>query len=166
MLGQRILDRSRKKLALRRYPTEREWARGQPIDWQDACMVFAIAANTRGGVVGNSMAAMVAEANASGVPISLRTFKRQVKHLQAHGVVWQDRKNPVRTERGPRGQASTWFIRPAKRMPHDARIGDALPEPPSGQTRYQQWLNAHPDTSAAIGRMNARIQAQSPLSPF
>jgi hypothetical protein len=154
-ISQTVLDRSRKKLATLDYPTELEWAEAQPEIWRDACKVFAIASNTRGGVVGKSMAAMVSESNAAGVTMSLRTFKRHVAHLQAHGIVYQDAL-PVEWNLDAedyRRQASTWLLRLCERMPETVKLSDTVV--PRQRQSIDAWCKVRGivDADSIVGRL-------------
>lgn len=116
------------------FPTEREWAMAQPPEWQYACLALAIASNTRGGVVGKSGAHIVREANAAGVEISLRSFKRRMPVLQAHGVIYKDEKRPVRQPDGTYAERpSTWLFHLDRVMPQGVPV-----------TSRERWHNQRP----------------------
>ena len=73
------------------------------------------------------MTQIAREANQAGIPMSVRTFKRHVAHLQAHGVVYQDEARPSLTGDGRHQQKpSTWLLRLDQRMPDGARLSDAV----------------------------------------
>jgi hypothetical protein len=117
-INQMFAERTRKHIANSIAPTEREWALSQPTEWQYACLAFAVASNTRGGVVGKSEERIVRESNEAGIQISLRTFKRRVSLLQAHGIVYMDERRPVNNGDGKFSQrASTWLLNLDRRMP-------------------------------------------------
>jgi hypothetical protein len=122
-IQRRLTERTQKRVANSCAPSEAEWAKAQPIRWRYACLAFAIASNTRGGVVGKSEAQIVREANAQGVPLTLRTFKRRVAVLQAYGIVYMDEKRAVQVDHGRFQQpGSTWIIRLDARMPDDVPL--------------------------------------------
>lgn len=113
-----MAERVGKHVALAPRPTEREWALSQPAEWQYACLAFAIASNTRGGVVGKPERLIVSEANAAGIEISLRTFKRRVAVLQARGIIFKDEPRPDHLANGMFSQrASTWLLHLDRIMP-------------------------------------------------
>lgn len=141
-VGSTLLESSSKRLSVLNRPSEVEWAQSQPDIWRDACMVFAVCSNTRGGVAGKSMAQMVSEAQAKDVLISLRSFKRKVAHLQAYGVVYQDRMPPEVDESGRfTQQASTWLIRVSEVMPEHVKPTDTVV--PRQRMSVPDWMDAN-----------------------
>lgn len=137
-VGRAFLLHSKKTTANANWPSERQWALRQPQQWRDACLCFAAASNTRGGVVGKNMAQIVREANQAGIRMSLRTFKRHVAQLQAHGVIYQDEARPSLKDDGKHQQKpSTWLLRFAERMPDSVRLSD--PAVPRFRPDARQW---------------------------
>ena len=136
-----MLERSRKRAAELDRPTEHDWALSQPVKWRDACMIFAMASNTRGGVVGWSMQAMLANA---GNPMSLRTFTRQVASLQEHGIVYQDEKRSLYSDTTDLySQApSTWFLFLDRVMPRGVRLTGKY-RAPSFPQRIARYCDEH-----------------------
>ena len=136
-----LAERTRKHAAGADYPTEREWALSQPPEWQYACPAFAIASNTRGGVVGKSERRIVSEANLAGIEISLRTFMRRVAVLQARGIIFKDEPRPDHLANGMFSQrASTWLLRLDRTMPRGV--------PVTGPERWQnmtpsEWMDGN-----------------------
>lgn len=129
-INRMMTERQEKKAAECQWPTEREWCSAQPHYWRRACQVFAIASNTRGGVVDKSMRVMVEEAKRAGVRISLATFQRHTAHLQAWGLVFQDDFSPRYDEllETYNQRPSTWIIRLNTVMPDHVRLTD-IPSP-------------------------------------
>lgn len=140
-----MLERSKKRVAACDCPTEMEWVQAQPVYWQRSCLVFALAANTRGGVVGKSMEQIVKEANAAGVKVSLRSFKTDVAYLQHYHVVYQDESIPYQYRDGEFVQRpSTWVIRLNEVMP-DIRLADELPADSRPWPDGVKWVEGKPE---------------------
>lgn len=140
--GLPFLIHAKKTTANANWPTELQWAESQPQQWRDACLCFAAASNTRGGVVSKNMTQIVREANDAGIRMSLRTFKRHVAQLQAHGVVYQDEARPSLKDDGKHQQKpSTWLLRLGERMPDSVRLSD--PAVPRYRTTERQWCAMH-----------------------
>lgn len=140
-IARTFLIHAKKTTANANWPTEREWAESQPHQWRRACRAFAVASNTRGGVVGKSMAVIVSEANHAGIVISLRTFKHHAAMLQACGIVYLDEQRPFYDEdRGDYAQkGSTWFLHLDRRMPPGVKL-TATPQPkPDQETLFLNW---------------------------
>lgn len=111
---------NRAKTSLR--PTERVWAMAQPHYWRRACLAFAVASNTRGGVVGKSLVQIARDARRAGIPVSLRTVERHIPLLQSYGVIYQDEGKPVQDGLDSyRQRPSTWLLRLGERMPDHVR---------------------------------------------
>jgi hypothetical protein len=156
-VGLLFLIHSKKTIANANWPTEREWALRQPQQWHDACLCFAAASNTRGGVVGKNMTQIVREANQAGITMSLRTFKRHVAQLQAHGVVYQDEARPSLKDDGKHQQKpSTWLLRLAERMPDSVRLSD--PATPRHRPNAREWC--------VMNGIDTRPVPQSDDAPF
>lgn len=123
-----MLGRSKNRAGLLNLhvPPEREWAEAQPLRWRDTCLAFAIASNTRGGVVGKSLQTITREANNAGIPISVATMKRHVPVLQAYGVIYLDEKNPVYREAQQDfvQYGSTWIFNLNQVMPKGVKYND------------------------------------------
>jgi hypothetical protein len=137
-----FLIHAKKTTANANWPTEHQWAARQPAQWRDACLCFAVASNTRGGIVGKNMTQIVREANQAGIRMSLRTFKRHVAQLQAHGVIYQDEARPSLKDDGQHQQKpSTWLLRFGERMPDGVRLSD--PAVPRFRPDARQWCVTH-----------------------
>lgn len=141
-INQMFAERIRKQVANRATQTEREWALSQPTEWQYACLAFAVASNTQGGVVGKSMRRIVYEANEAGIPVKLRSFERRIPVLQAHGIIYKDEKRPVRQPDGTYAERpSTWILYLDRVMPRGIPV--TSPERWHNM-KPTEWMNAHP----------------------
>lgn len=163
-INRRLAAKARRRAKESNSPTLGEWVESQPAQWCSAALVFALNANTPGGVVGVSVDEMISVANSRGVKISRRTFMQRVKLMQGAGIVWQDRKRPEAYDGGFRQEPSTWFIRTRQSMP------GTLEAPPaddlgSEDDRTEAWLRLS-GVDQIIKEMNYRVARQPTAPPF
>lgn len=157
-----MTERSKKHVASCSSPSEVMWAKNQPAKWQDACMMFALASNTRGGVVGKSLACILREGNKAGIPMSSATFQRHVSVLQAYGLIYQDKFRPFQHQDDWVQDPSTWLLRLDLLMPRAAKL--------TGSARWHrmttaQWL-ANPTIDGHRVTVAPRWQDSPGQPPF
>lgn len=157
-----IIEVSRKRIERRGYvPAPDEWVAQQPELWRSACAVFAANVNTPGGITGKTINQMVATANAVGVRISVRTFKRRYPDLERYKVVRQERHVDHLPTGEIRRRPSTWLIRLRDRMPGAVSVDNqGVGAVEAGyEARNEAWLR-ETGWSKSIEAMLARVAAQ------